>query len=215
MFSITAARVQLQRQGQASGSCLQQLCSSRQQDPVHGVTPGFCSGHFCGPEAVFRAVTAVFTTPVPRHCHARAWAWIHVVVPGETNPSRSPGSAHGAGGGNQGISRDFGKRLRNFQPKPDLRGQILLSVPLLRKLSKCGGIGQGCSRLGSDVWLPMVRMAAGPSPPALPFIPFCHLLRNVYVGCSQGLHWIPPCPSVQTCHVSSPLEPRPHPHPRC
>lgn len=39
--------------------------------------------------------------------------------------------------------------------KQDLRGRILLSVTLLQKPSKSGGISQGHFRLGSDVRFPI------------------------------------------------------------
>lgn len=49
--------------------------------------------------------------------------------------------------------------------KQNLRGQPQLSVTLPQNLSKTGRTSQGHSRLGSDVRLPMVEMAAESAPP--------------------------------------------------
>lgn len=80
---------------------------------------------------------------------------------GGTSPRGSPGT--------WGQHRGLGEETKRFQDisgkdsleiptllaKQDLRGRILLSVTLLQKPSKSGGISQGHFRLGSDVRFPI------------------------------------------------------------
>lgn len=80
---------------------------------------------------------------------------------GGTNPCGSPGNWGQHRGREeetkrfQDVSGKYSLEIPTSVTKQDLRGRILLSVPLLRKPSKSGGISQGHFGLGSDVRFPI------------------------------------------------------------